>query len=223
MPEEEELLTKSAYDTVANVYADHFRSTEPENPLELAMIDHFVDLVPSSRRVLDAGCGAGRMLPHLAARGCQPMGIDLSGEMIRRASLDHPEFPCRVGSLTHIEEETASFDGVFSWYSTIHNPDVDLDVMLTEMTRVLRPGGVLLIAFQVGAGMRRVGQAFENLGYDIVMNRYHRSSEDMVTRLVQQGLDVLARLEREPVGAEADPQAVLVAQKPHSSEQSAPS
>ena len=71
--------------------------------------------------------------------------------------------------------------------------------------------------------MRRVGQAFENLGYDIVMNRYHRSSEDMVTRLVQQGLDVLARLEREPVGAEADPQAVLVAQKPHSSEQSAPS
>lgn len=75
-----------------------------------------------------------------------------------------------------------------SWYSTIHNPDADLDLMLTEMARVLHPGGVLLVAFQVGAGMRRVGQAFEGLGYDIVMNRYHRNSEDMVARLLQQGV-----------------------------------
>lgn len=78
----------------------------------------------------------------------------------------------------------ALIDGVFSWYSTIQNPDEDLDLMLTEMTRVLRQGGVLLVAFQVGAGMRRVGQVFENLGYDVVMNRYHRSSEDMVARLL---------------------------------------
>lgn len=139
--------------------------------------------------------------------------------MIRRARLDHPEFPCRVGSLTRIEEEDASFDGVFSWYSTIHNPDEDLDLMLTEMTRVLRPGGALLISFQVGAGMQRVGQVFESFGFDIVMNRYHRSSEELITRLRQKGLEVVARLEREPVGAEADPQAVIVAQKPHSSEQ----
>ncbi len=214
MPKDDELLTRSAYDTVADVYADHIRSTEPENPLELAMIDHFVALVPAPRRVLDAGCGAGRMLPHLAARGCQPEGIDLSGEMIRRAHLDHPEFPCRVGSLTAVDEENASFDGVFSWYSTIHNPDEDLDTMLTEMSRVLRPGGALLVAFQVGSGMRRVGQAFERLGHDIVMHRYHRSPEDMTARLRQLGLDVVARLERGPMGAEVDPQAFLVARKP---------
>ncbi len=67
-----------AYDEVADTYADHFRSTEPELPAELGMIDHFAALLPGDRRVLDAGCVAGRMLPILAGLGCQVEGVDFS-------------------------------------------------------------------------------------------------------------------------------------------------
>ena len=65
----DEVATRSAYDVVADAYADHFRSTEPEQPIDLAMIDHFAGLLPQPRRVLDAGCGAARLMPYLAALG----------------------------------------------------------------------------------------------------------------------------------------------------------
>ncbi|MCE1180416.1 MAG: methyltransferase domain-containing protein [Micrococcales bacterium] len=213
MPEADETLTRAAYDTVADVYADRFTATEPEQAVELAMIDHFCALLGEPRRVLDAGCGAGRMLPYLAARGCRPEGIDLSSQMVRRAATDHPEFPCAVGSLTAIGFPDDTFDGVFSWYSTIHNPDDDLDRILAEMVRVLRPGGHLLVAFQVGEGVRRVGQGFAAAGYDVVMHRYHRSTDDIATRLRSHGLEIVARLERAPVDPEPDPQAVVIGRR----------
>ena len=75
----------SAYDEVADSYADHFRSTEPEQPVELAVVAHFASLLPGRREVLDAGCGAGRMMPLLAGLGCAVTGMDLSPGMVRRA------------------------------------------------------------------------------------------------------------------------------------------
>ncbi|MCT1602810.1 class I SAM-dependent methyltransferase [Kocuria sp. p3-SID1433] len=92
MPEAEEALTRTSYNVVADVYADHFRTTEGEQPIDLATIDHFVALLHEPRVVLDAGCGAGRMLPYLAGRGCHAEGIDLSPNMVRRARADHPDF-----------------------------------------------------------------------------------------------------------------------------------
>lgn len=107
----DEVATRSAYDVVADAYADHFRSTEPEQPIDLAMIDHFAGLLHQPRRVLDAGCGAARLMPYLAALGCQVQGVDLSEGMIRRAQQDHPEFETTVGSLTRLEYGDTSFDG----------------------------------------------------------------------------------------------------------------
>lgn len=154
------------------------------------------------------------MLPHLAERGCRPEGLDLSEAMIHRARLDHPGFSCDVGTLKRLEYDDDAFDGVFSWYSTIHHPDEDLDRMVGEMARVLKPGGLLLVAFQSGEGMRRVGEGFAALGFEVVLNRHHRSLEYMAARLAEHGLDVVARLEREAMGDEEDPQAVVLARKP---------
>ena len=74
MPETEEALTRTAYNVVADVYADHFRTTEGEQPIDLAMIDHFVALLHEPRVVLDAGCGAGRMLPYFGWARMPPGG-----------------------------------------------------------------------------------------------------------------------------------------------------
>lgn len=106
---------RRAYDEVADAYVDHLRSTEPELPAELGMIDHFASLRPGDRRVLDAGCGTGRMLPALAGLGCCVEGVDLSPGMIRRSRRDHGWFPSQVASIADLPFPDGSFDGVFSW------------------------------------------------------------------------------------------------------------
>ncbi|HWJ81992.1 MAG TPA: methyltransferase domain-containing protein [Nocardioides sp.] len=199
-----------AYDATADEYAAAFRSTEPEQPVELAMVGHFAASLRDPRRVLDAGCGAGRFLPVLADLGCDVEGLDLSPGLVRNARDAHPGFVTRVGTLTDLPHESASFDGWFSWYSTIHSADQDLPDLLREAHRVLRPGGVALVAFQSGEGVEDLSARYRRHGLTLL--RYLRSLDGMARALISAGFTVTARLERAPVGdLETGNQAVLVA------------
>lgn len=209
--EQDEVAVRTAYDTVADTYADHFRSTEPELPLELAMVEHFASVLQAPRRVLDAGCGAGRMMPLLAGLGCQVEGVDLSPEMVRRANMDHREFRSSVGSLTDLPFPAASFEGVFSWYSTIHSPDDDLPRIFAEARRVLRASGLLLIAFQAGSGTVDVSESYRRRGHAVTLRRYNRTPDLLSEQLMAAGFREVARLSRGPAKHEKDDQAVLIA------------
>lgn len=201
-----------AYDEVADSYADHFRSTEPEEPVDLAMIRHFASLIPGEKRVLDAGCGAGRLLPVLAELACDVEGVDLSAGMIRRAQRDHPSFTTRVASLTRLPYPDGSFDGYFSWYSTIHSADRDLPRILDEACRVLRARGVVLVGFQSGHGAHDVSGAYRGRGHDVTLVRYRRTPDQIAQMLAEAGFHEVARLERRPsLPHERDGQAVLIA------------
>lgn len=139
VPHDEDAV-RAAYDQVAGDYADAFPATEPEQAIELAMIEHFVSLLQGHRQqVLDAGCGAGRKRPFLHGLGCQVMGTDLSPEMVRRAHCDHSQHTVHVATSAALPFRDDSFDGVFFWYSTIHTPDDRLAAVLSEAQRV--PGG----------------------------------------------------------------------------------
>lgn len=58
--------TRDASDVVAANYARMLPDASYEAPLDLAMFDHFLAQLADKARVLDAGCGAGRMLTHVA-------------------------------------------------------------------------------------------------------------------------------------------------------------
>lgn len=203
---------KAVYDTVADDYADRFPSTEPEQQIELAMVAYFASLLPvTSPEVLDAGCGAGRMLPVLAAAGCRAVGVDLSEGMIRRAQRDHPDFKTRVASITALPFPNDSFDGLFYWYSTIHTPDEGLGVVFAEARRALRPAGHILVAFQAGTGSREVGQGYRRLGHDVELQRHDRTADQVADELRAAGFVEVARLVRGPVAKESTDQAVIIA------------
>lgn len=91
--------TRVMYDLVAESYARVLSDTRYEAPLDLAMVQEFVDQLPADARVLDAGCGAGRMLTYLA--GVNPSlrleGVDLSPAMVAQAHTRHPEITISVG------------------------------------------------------------------------------------------------------------------------------
>jgi ubiquinone/menaquinone biosynthesis C-methylase UbiE len=207
---------RRAYDTVAEDYAAHLPDTRAESPLDLAMVDAFADAVGTraGAHVLDAGCGTGRMSRYLAARGCSVEGIDLSPGMVEMARRDGGDLSFTVGSLTDLPYPEDEFAGVLLWYSIIHTPPSGLVRVFAEASRVLRPGGHLLVGFQSGQGVRDVSAAYRRFGHEVELERHLHTADQVATEIEAVGLHEVARLVRRAEGRERDDQAVLHARAP---------
>ncbi len=111
------------------------------------ILDALVEFLPASGRVLDVGCGYGRVAVPLAQRGYNVTGLDVAPNLLRAARRDAAAAGASVrfdrGSMTAMPYEDASFDAVVSIWSAfaeLLEPDEQV-AALHEMGRVLRPGG----------------------------------------------------------------------------------
>ena len=93
--------------------------------------------------VLEIGCGNGRYLDHLRARGHRGVviGADLSEGMLRTAR-PATDGPLLVGDAQTLPFRTASFDVVLAMHMLYHVPD--RAKAIREIRRVVRPDGVAL-------------------------------------------------------------------------------
>lgn len=202
-----DLAVRTAYDTVAVSYAELFRSALAASPFDRAMLGIFAELV--SGRVADVGCGPGRITGHLNELGLDVFGVDLSPQMVAVARTDHPQLRFDVGTITELDIADGSLGGVVAWYSVIHAPPAAQPAIFAELARVLEPGGQALLAFQVGADQHvHLEQGY---GHDISLDVYRMDPDRVTAELDDAGLDVYARLVRDPAGRERTPQAYLLA------------
>jgi 2-polyprenyl-6-hydroxyphenyl methylase/3-demethylubiquinone-9 3-methyltransferase len=96
-------------------------------------------------RVLDVGCGEGYFTAELARAGAATVGADVSQEALRRARDRHPELellPIAPHGPWPLPD--AAFDIVWAGETIEHVADTA--AWLSEVRRVLRPGGVLLLS-----------------------------------------------------------------------------
>jgi SAM-dependent methyltransferase len=188
---------REAYDLAAANYAQEIPDTAFESELDLAMIRLFVDLIGERVRVLDAGCGTGRMTTHLRALHppLELTGVDLSPGMLEEARRAVPDVEFVEGDLAALPFADDTFDGVLAWYSIIHTPEVGLPAVFAELRRVLSPGGVLLVGFQAGTGERRIAHAY---GHDLDLLAYLHDVDGVAASLTRAGFAVHTRLDRSP-------------------------
>jgi SAM-dependent methyltransferase len=106
-------------------------------------------------RVLDFGCGAGRLSNALAEQVKEVVGIDIAQSMIDEANRIN-RFPGRVKFVaydgTRLPFADESFDGVLSLISIQHSPPAVQLACLVELQRVVRPGGVLVLQIPTRPG-----------------------------------------------------------------------
>ena len=128
--------------------------------------------VPTRRdRVLDFGCGLGRLAPGLAGRFLEYLGVDVSSEMVQQAQHIHAGRPnCRFRVVTdpaHLDVDDASMDLVVSFFVLQHVDDTAIvQAALDAMARALAPGGLLVVQLpsSVHPVMRAV-HAIRRAGY----------------------------------------------------------
>ncbi|NIP58936.1 MAG: methyltransferase domain-containing protein, partial [Gemmatimonadetes bacterium] len=115
-----------------------------------------VGLDLAGARVLDAGCGTGVYSEHYGASGAQVAGVDLSLEGLRATRRHGVPGAFAVASLSRLPFGDRRFD-LTHVFSVLYHvvDDGEWRASLAELSRVTRPGGVLLMRIEwVESGSR---------------------------------------------------------------------
>lgn len=156
---EQEVWSEDEFYRSGQIHVDQYISSDLENICQ--------GQDPKSMKVLEIGCGAGRITRALAGLFGQVYAVDISREMVRRARRALKEFPgARVFrnngkdlSVVRghwwrrlVRRESLQFDFAFSYIVFQHIPSREIiENYVREANRLLRPGA--LFKFQVQGGL----------------------------------------------------------------------
>ncbi|MET9389965.1 class I SAM-dependent methyltransferase [Streptomyces sp. NPDC006624] len=211
--------TQASYDAIAEAYTAEHPDSLAGRPLEEALLTAFVRLagargaVASGPPVADLGSGPGYVTARLHALGLPVFGIDVSPRMVALARRAHPGLRFHVGSMTSLDLADETLGGAVALYSVIHVPDDHLPSVCAELHRVLVPGAPVLLGFQSGDENGRL-RLTERYGQEIRLDFHWRTPDTVAALLTAAGLELYARVLREPEDGEKMPRAFLLARKP---------
>ena len=181
----------SRFDRWASSYEDNTLQQYLFVPVQQTALQLALQLLPHPRRILDVGCGTGRLLRQ--ARPCYPtaelVGVDLAGQMVATASAVTPtRLAVRYvqGRAECLPFPHQVFDLVFTTLSLRHW--TDLPAGIAEIGRVLTPGGVVVLADVVPSG-RRPGPALPRL----LRRRHPVVPAELGTALAARRMDLIGR------------------------------
>ena len=107
----------------------------------------------SPARVLDAGCGTGRVAVELARRGIDVVGFDVDARMLETARTTAPDLDWRLGDLSTADLGEHEFDvAVLAGNVLIFTASGTNPAVLANVARALRPGGLLIAGFSLQPG-----------------------------------------------------------------------
>ncbi len=129
------------YEKNAKMYSERSKA---HSLIDREQLDDFVSYVKTGERILDAGCGSGRDTNIFASLGFSAIGVDISEKLLEEATKTYPGVDFRRGDILHLDFDDEYFGGVWAHASIVHfETDTQIDTALSELTRVLKVGGML--------------------------------------------------------------------------------
>ena len=132
---------EKSYDKMGEAY-HNFRNNEKFN----RELGKFAELLPSSGKVLDAGCGVGLPVSlFLVKNGFNVTGVDISQRMIDLAKENVPEGSFYRKNILTLDFPDNSFDGIICVYTLWHIPRKNHSSIIGNFHRMLKEDGILVL------------------------------------------------------------------------------
>lgn len=192
-----------SYNCVAERYAEQFFHELDRKPFDRDLLDRYAEALQGRGKVCDLGCGIGHIARYLHTHGIQMFGLDISPRMIEIARRLNPGVLFQQGDMPRLDLAESSLAGIVAFYSFIHVARHDVHSVLTELQRILLPGGRLLIAVHGGEGDLH---ADEFLGLPVSINATLFQPVEMKEYLERAGFNIDAAHMREPYDFELQTQ-----------------
>lgn len=151
-------------------YIERFRTMAAEGA-DLDGEARFVDaMAPRGARILDAGCGPGRIGGRLAQLGHTVVGVDIDPALIAAAVSDHPGPTWLVGDLSTLDLPTSGIVEPFDVIVCAGNVMTFLDpatrrTVVERFAAHLAPGGRVAVGFGAARGYE-----FDEFAADVAAN-----------------------------------------------------
>jgi ubiquinone/menaquinone biosynthesis C-methylase UbiE len=205
---------QESYDCVADEYARHISSELQNKPLDRELLTSFASRLKGKGEVCDMGCGPGHVARFLHDQGTNVFGLDLSSRMLEEARRLNPDISFRQGNMLALDLPDASVAGITAFYAIVNLPKASLPQVFREMARVLKPGGLLLLAHHIGDQIQHRDEWWDR---PISMDFHFLQPLATQRDLEAAGFTVEEVVEREPYAPEVEHQsrrAYIFARKP---------
>jgi ubiquinone/menaquinone biosynthesis C-methylase UbiE len=110
--------------------------------------------LPIGSKVLEGGCGRGDKVYALQLKGFNSYGVDFATETIKKINRYAPELKVTLGDVENLDFPDEFFDGYWS-LGVIEHFYQGYELVLLEMKRVLKKGGMLFVTVPVMSWLRR--------------------------------------------------------------------
>ncbi|MBK9748440.1 MAG: class I SAM-dependent methyltransferase [Chloroflexi bacterium] len=188
--------TQSSYDRVAEEYARRVYGELAGKPLDRKLLDWLIEKVDGRGMIADIGCGPGQIARYLSDHGAAACGVDLSPGMLAQARTLNPDLEFTQADMRTLEGiADGAYAGISAFYSIIHVPESELAQAFAAFKRVLQPGGVVLLAFHLGAEIKHLDEWW---GEPVSVDFIFYSRETIKQKLTEAGFTVEEALERDP-------------------------
>lgn len=119
-----------------------------------------IGLLKEDIKILEVGCGAGRLTNYLTHKGFNIIGFDISRSLIEEGDIRYPDAVKFLASGDSMPFSNSTFDVVLSFDVLEHIPDVNKHML--EVRRVLKKGGLYLF---------QTPNKLTNMPFEIIKNR----------------------------------------------------
>ena len=126
-----------------DIPADNAMLNDEKYPLKYAL----ETVKENDGLILEAGCGAGRILRFFHDRGSDIVGIDFIQKAIDQIKDADPTIKAEVGDITSLRFDDKSFKYILA-FGLYHNLKDDLEPAIKETLRVLRDDGLVCASFR---------------------------------------------------------------------------